>query len=197
MLRPVLLSSLAVPALAETTTAKPGKDTINPLQRLDQKTDEIMKGLDEKQTQQFAAIRTSYGAISAVYDVRDSLGRAVESCGRANPDLAQTLTSRYQDWKNAVLPVARKGENRLDKMILLQNFTRPSQVRAYLKIFSDAVAFKNQEFKEVPVSSKDACKTLSKNMDDSEKVMARLITETLGLDKETTSEPVIDKTKAD
>lgn len=162
--------------------AETAKD--NPLTRLDRKTEELMKGLDENQTLQFEKIRTAHGTIRAVNDVRASLERAVKSCTGTNPDLKDPMNARMQSWKNAVLPTVRQGENRLEKMILTQSFTRPSTVRAYLKTFDDAVKYQDNAFKEIPVSEIKACTSLMKNMDDSEKVMAKLITETLGLNRE-------------
>lgn len=173
---------VALPSMAQTKAAD------SPLVRLDRKTDEMMKGLDENQVLQFEKIRTAHGTIRAVADVRTSLEAAVKSCAKENPDLATPMSDRLQTWKNTVLPVYRRGENRLEKMILTQSFSRPSAMRSYLKTFDDAVKYKNHEFTEVPISRADDCKKLMKNMDDSEKVMSRLIIETLGLDQDQKTE---------
>lgn len=167
----------------------------NPVTRLDVKTEDILKGLDQNQTLQFEKIRTAYGTIRAVNDVKASLERALKSCTTNNPDLQTPMTERVQAWKNAVLPTVRKGENRLEKMILTQSFARPSAVRAYLKSFDDAVKYQDDEVTEIPVSKAADCQALMKNMGESEQVMGKLIIETLGLDRElvTTETPVSKK----
>ncbi len=168
--------------------AAPEQDAKSPLVRLDQKTDELLKDLNKDQVTQFEKIRTAHGTIRAVDDVRVSLSRAVESCIQNNPDLKEPMTTRLQAWKNFVLPVVRQGQNRLEKMILMQSFTRPSTLRGYLKVFDDAVKYKETPYTEVPISAEKDCKVLIKNMAESEVVMHKLITETLGLDQPLTQE---------
>ena len=186
---PVYAQEKATPApeaaaAAKTEAAKPAPAPVSAEERLDAKAEEMMKGLDQNQIMQFRAIRTAHGTIRAVEDVRDSLERAVKSCGTANPDMIEAMSARYQSWKNEVLPIVRQGQNRLDKMILSQGFARPSAVRAYLKNFDDMIKQQKSGYTEVPVSSKESCQSLEKNMDSSQRVMGRLIIETLGLDKE-------------
>lgn len=181
---PVQAASSSVTAPPTAEKAKPKLDPSNPLVRLDKKTEELMKGLDENQLKQFAAIRTAHGAIRGVDTVRASLERAVKSCVKANPVLDKDMNGTFQNWKNDVLPVVRQSENRLEKLILLQNFTRPSTVRAYLKTFDDAVKFQNSQFQEVPVSEKSACQDMTKNMAESQKSLISLLTQTLGLNQE-------------
>lgn len=189
---PAAAAPVATPA-APAVAAKPKVAKPAPVQapeeRLDQKTEDMMKGLTEEQLKQFAIIRTAHGTLRAVDDVRASLERAVKSCTAANPDMKDEMSERFQSWKNAILPVVRQGESKLDKMILSQEFARPSKIRAYFKAFDDMVKAKNSEFTEVPVSSKEACKAMNKNMDKSQRIMGGLITETLGLDQDTAAAP--------
>lgn len=179
-----LLPCLMTILMLMTAAAHAATPNANPDERLDAKAEALMKDMDQNQARQFLAIRTAHGTLRAVEDVQSSLDRAVKSCTTANPKLSQPMTERFQEWKNAVLPVIRSGQSRLDKMILTQGFTRPSNVRAYLKAFDDVIAAQKNMYQEVPVSTLSACETLTKNMDQSQKVMGKLITETLGLDKE-------------
>lgn len=181
-----------MPVFAAEATPTKSAPAINPLTRLETRTKEIMKDLTPEQVKQFSAIRTAHGALRGVDHVKASLERAVKSCIAKNPDLTEQMTAHFQDWKNAILPALRQSENRLEKLILLQDFTRPSTMRAYLKIFDDAVKFQNSQFAEVPVSDKRACKDMAENMDDSQKKLVRLMIKTLGLDQN----PVDDKSVA-
>ena len=177
------LTLLAGPAPAQ-TKAPAAEKRQTPLTRLNAKTDAMMKGLSEAQTKEFATIRAAHGTLRAVEDIRGTLDRAVTSCAKANPDMKEDLTGRFQSWKNNVLPVLRQGHNRVEKMILTQSVTSPGEIRSYLKLLDAAIADQNSQFKEVPVSKKDACETMAENMSDTQKEMVELMTQTLGLDEE-------------
>ena len=94
------------------------------------------------------------------------------------------MSSRFEAWKDAVRPVMKDARKRLDKMILLQSFAQPSEVRAYLKKFDAAVIFRNQGVKAVPVKEKSACEALQKSMDKTQDNMAKMLTEALGLNSD-------------
>jgi len=171
----ILLMMMATPAHAEDTKA------VTPLTKLDAATDAMMKGLDKNQLKQFAAIENSHGTIRAVEDVQLSIARAVVSCTKANPDMKSGLSEGFENWKNAVRPVMGKARTKLDKMILLQGFSQPSQVRAYLKKFDAAVVYRNQGIKAVPVTAKEDCERLQENMKKTQNDLVNLLTETLAL----------------
>lgn len=168
----------AVPALAETA-----KDD-NAVTRLDAATTEMTKDLDKNKLLQFRAIETSYRTIRAVEDVQLSVSTAVAACGKKNPDMKDAMDKRLVEWKDALRPVVKNGRDRLDKMVLLQGFSRPSAVRNYLKLFDEAVLYRNQGIKSVPVTEKEQCQKLMGNMDSTQDNLIKLLTETLGLDKE-------------
>jgi hypothetical protein len=155
-----------------------------PLQILDDKTAEIMEGLDQNQALQFEAIRGSHGIIRAVENVQITVEKASQACAQKNPDLARDLTSRFQDWRLALRPVLQKGRTRLEKMILLQNFAKPSEVRQYLGVFDAAVRFRDQGIVTTPVTSLDECKKFLKTMDQTQEDLIKLLNENLGLDQD-------------
>lgn len=152
-----------------------------PLDKLNAATDEMMKGLDENQLRQFASIKNAHGIIRAVEDVQQSVLRGVESCTKANPDIADPLNKRFEDWKEVIRPVMKQARARLDKMILLQGFAQPSQVRGYLKKFDAAVVYRNQGVKAVPVTDKSDCQKLQASMDKTQDNLSTLLTDALNL----------------
>lgn len=175
----IVLSFFSVPALAQDLQ----KDPENPIQILKDRTDVILKDLDENQTRQFQAIRASYGTIRGVQDVRALLLRAVKACTEKNPELKDRLETRFANWTDTVDPVIRQGENRLDKMILLQSYAKPSEVRAYLQVFDEAVIWRTENAKTVPVSDKNGCEKMIQSMDSTQTELPELLTKTLKLDK--------------
>jgi hypothetical protein len=152
-----------------------------PLTVLNTATDAMMKGLDDNQLKQFAAIQNSHGTIQSVENVQLSISKAVESCAAANPDIKDDISNHFESWKDAVRPVMKKARTKLDKMILLQGFAQPSQVRAYLKKFDAAVIYRNQNITEVPITKKDDCQKLQDNMGKTQNDLVDLLTEALAL----------------
>ena len=178
----ILFGLLPVSAMAE--EAKPVAVPVTPLEKLDAATKDMLKGLDENKAKQFSAISNSYGVIRSVEDVQQTISRAVESCGVANPDLDKPMSDRFESWKEAVRPVMKKARTKLDKMVLLQSFTQPSQVRAYLKKFDDAIVYRNQKLKPTPIHTVADCKKLQSSMDSTQDNLVRLITESLALNED-------------
>lgn len=187
-----LCAMLMVPAYAADTTTAEKQETEKvatektikpetPVTKLDAATDEMMKGLDENQLKQFSAIENSNGTIRAVEDVQQSIARAVESCSTANPDLKASIEGRFEEWKGALRPVMKKARAKLDKMILLQSFAQPSQVRAYLKKFDAAVIYRNQGITAVPVTEKANCEKLQDSMGKTQQDLVDLLTKSLAL----------------
>jgi basic membrane lipoprotein Med (substrate-binding protein (PBP1-ABC) superfamily) len=171
----VLMCSFAVPAMAEDAT---------PLTVLETSTKDMMKGLDENKTKQFSAINNSFGIIRSIEDAQQSIARAVDSCSASNPNLKDAISTRFESWKDNVRPVMKKARTKLDKMILLQGFAQPSEVRAYLKKFDAAIIYRNQKLKPVPITSAEDCQKLQSSMDASQSNLVNLITETLALNEE-------------
>lgn len=177
----LLWSGMVLAEEQKTIPSKPIEDT--PVTRLQSATEEMIAGLDENKLKQFYVIESSYRTIRAVEDVQMSVGRAIASCSKANADSAQSYNDRYAVWKDAVRPVLNKGRDKLDKMVLLQSFTQPSQVRNYLKMFDAAVIYRNQGIKAVPIQDKGECDKLLSNMNDTQDNLTKLLSDTLALDQ--------------
>lgn len=179
------LLSCPLSGRAEEAPAEPKKEQATPqtpVQKLDDATARMTEGLGKNELLQFRAIEQSYRTIHAVEDVESSVRRAVEACGQKNPDLREKMDARFQSWKDALRPTIKEAYKKLDKMILLQDFSEPSGIRKYLKLFDAAVAYKNQGVESKPVTEPQACLKLEKSMDETEKSLSSLLIETLGLD---------------
>lgn len=154
-----------------------------PQTRLDARTKALMEGMDENQLRQLAAIRESHGTIKAVENVQASVKSATASCASKNPEIKDQINSRYDNWRRALRPTMKQAQTKLEKMILLQSFGKPSEVRSYLKMFDDAIAESNARIKSVPISEKAECEKLIASMDKTEEDLIRLITRNLALDQ--------------
>jgi hypothetical protein len=158
--------------------------TNNPVTILDTASKDILKGLNENQVKQFSAINNSYSVIRTVEDVQQSIGRAVESCGVANPELKDGISGTFEAWKDTVRPVVKKARTKLDRMVLLQSFAPPSAVRDYLKKFDEAVIYRNQKINPTSIQKAEDCLKLQSNMTKTQKDIVSMMTETLNLNSE-------------
>lgn len=131
---------------------------------------------------QFQKIRTAHGTLQMVNDTRDSLGRAVKNCAKYHKDQGFSFENAFQSWKNTVLPVVRQGQNKLDKMVLTQNFAKPADVRTYLTAYTVAVTAQKGNITEIPVSDLSACQAMTNMMMDTQKTLAGMIKETIGIE---------------
>lgn len=154
-----------------------------PQSRLDARTKQLMENLDQNQLRQLGAIRESHGTIKAVENVQDSVKKAVAACIAKNPDMADQMNSRYDNWRRALRPTMKQAQGKLEKMILLQSFGKPSEVRSYLKMFDDAVAASYAKVKSVPITEKAECEKLIASMDKTEDQLIEMITKNLALDQ--------------
>lgn len=151
--------------------------------KLDARTKQIMEGLDQNQLRQLGAIRESHGTIKTVENVQDSVKKAVAACTAKNPEIADQMNSRFDNWRRALRPTMKQAQSKLEKMILLQSFAKPSEVRSYLKMFDDAIAASYAKVKSVPITEKGECEKLTASMDKTEDQLIKLITENLALDQ--------------
>jgi hypothetical protein len=178
----VVLAFLLVPSAAFAA------EEITPIMKLEAKTEEMLKGLDKNKTTQFSAIRNSHGTVRAVENVQSSIARAVKACGKANPDMKGDMDAQFESWKEALRPVMKDARAKLDKMIYLQGFARPSDVRAYLRQFDDAVEWRDAHVRAEPISSKDECEKLTKKMSKTQDDLIDLLKENLALDQQVKQE---------
>jgi hypothetical protein len=141
-----------------------------------------MDGLDKNSLRQFAAIRNAHGTIRAVENVQGSLGRAAEACADKHPNELPNAKNDFEEWRLRLRPTMKEAEDRLEKMVLLQGYAKPSEVRTYLRLFDEAATERDKKIKAVPVTELDECKDMLENMKDKGRELDKLIRENLGLD---------------
>jgi len=175
----ILSGLLNLPAYAVDIKVKTKPET--PVTKFETATAEISKGLDENQIKQFAAINNSYGVIKTVEDVQQSITHAVGACSKANPEIKDSISNRFEAWKDAIRPVMKEARTKLNKMILLQGYAQPSEVRGYLKKFDAAIIYRNQSLTPMPIKKLEDCKKLESSMNETQNNLVNLITESLAL----------------
>ena len=165
-----------------TATGAMAADKVADLQKaLSAQESALIQGASAAGVDQFHKIQAAHGTLRAVEDVQAALARGVASCAKHNKEQGFAMQNQFQAWKNAVLPVVRQGQNRLDKMVLTQGFAKPTAVRDYLTAYTAFVTAQKGSVVDVPVSDPTACQAMMDQMDQTQKTMAAMIRETLGL----------------
>jgi hypothetical protein len=178
MARSCFFSFLVALVLLSTQVAHASK-----IKELDQRTKQILSQLNAQETRQFAAIRDAHGIVQSVAYVEQRLKKAVQSCRQSHKDLVPTLDKSMQGWTQEVSPVMQQARQRLDKMIMLQNYSTPKEIRAFLRLFDQAVEERNKDIKIIPISSKGECQDLIKSLDKTKKDLPKLLIENLRLNQ--------------
>ncbi len=153
-------------------------------EKLDAKTQAILKNLDENEIRQFAAIRNAHGILRAVENTDEMIEMAAKSCAAHNPKMAGQMNSRYAEWSGNLKPVLSSGQQRLNEMIRLQSYDKPANVKAYLKTLDQAVAENQKKIDIVPIKKKSECDDLLEEMDDKEEKLTRLLVKSLNLNRQ-------------
>lgn len=141
--------------------------------------EEFMAEMDEISKRHFSVLYGNYNLIKVVETVRDDVEMAVEACGEANPDMEEPLETRFDVWKDAVKPVLKEADANVNNMILAQDYSKPRDIKKFLKKIDKARDEQDDRVKKVPVTSVEACQSLLEKMDETEANMVRLLEMTL------------------
>tara|TARA_A100000171_G_C2022707_1_gene91895 strand:+ start:8 stop:577 length:570 start_codon:yes stop_codon:yes gene_type:complete len=173
-----LSAVFTLPAHAEEKAKK--ADT--PVTQYAQETEELVKSLNEEQADKYYKIRNVHGVIRSVKSVEAIIDKAVSSCKKEHKDLGKNIEERFAEWRVAVRPVISKGNERLEKLILLQDYAKPSQVKQHLKNFDSAAQYGESLIDMKPASDEKSCKSLLENMEKTQADLIRLLEKSIGLE---------------
>ncbi|MCD8563139.1 MAG: hypothetical protein LRY54_03655 [Alphaproteobacteria bacterium] len=143
------------------------------------KLEALRKRLDEKQNRHFGIIYNNHNLIETVKTVQGDVGKAVEACSGKNPDLADKMKSRFDDWKTAVNAKMKEAEDLTNSMILAQDYASKEEMAETLKA-SDLMRTHSQTiYEKVPVTSHEACEYLYEKMQETKDNMVSMLGTTL------------------
>ncbi|MGQ0527898.1 MAG: hypothetical protein ACT4OY_07740 [Alphaproteobacteria bacterium] len=140
---------------------------------------EIADGLTGPEEKHFGMIYNNYNLIGTVKMVQEDVGKAIDACSDANPDMENALRGRYQQWKDMVDPVVEDAEAHLGNMVSAQDYTAPKKIKSLFKAVDQTRKFTNTQVKKTPVTTKKACEYLLDKMGETDKNLTRLLKETL------------------
>lgn len=147
--------------------------------RLHKKIEALTAPLDEVQKSHFMMIYNNHNLLNVVSTIEDDVKNAVDACGENNPDIKQKMRGRYDEWQAVLKPVKREARAHLDNMILVQDYTKSTDVMEVLNISNSVRIETANQFKKVPVSDLKACNYLYTKMTETEDQLLRLLRSTM------------------
>ncbi len=166
--------------------ASPGAAAPSLMEAWEEQTNSLLQGLTEQQRKQFEILTLSNGILHSIKHVETTLGNAVKSCSKANPDLKNDLYGYYGGLQKNLTNPMKSAKSRIDKMIKSQTITSPKKMGDYIKLTNQVAIEKDKKVEWVPISLKEDCKKLLGTLQDG-KTTNRLVShlnDTFGVGRE-------------
>ncbi len=142
-------------------------------------TEQITKGLNDAQQMHFYTLYNQYNIIGTVGVVQKDVGKAIESCGEANPDMKDALDERFEAWNEAVNPFIEEARAKVENMVLAQDYADEKDLRRLLKNLDTMRVSIDSQIEKIPVNTPEACEYLREKMDETQERMVDLLRATL------------------
>lgn len=180
-MRPTLfLTALTCFWLISPAAAQDGASVKNgPLEKWINAENALIDPLSKEGKESFFIIRNKYSIIRVTRVVERDIGAAVKSCGDKNPDIKNSMESRFNQWKNAVNPILDTAQKTLDKDLQEQKIVDVKAAKNVLKLNDEAYEHGEKQIVKTPVITKEACGELLRSMDETENQMVELLQQTL------------------
>ena len=172
---PALATDQAARQEPEKTGELPLKSDNPYLVKLDLRSKEFAQKLGGEELKHLYHVRESFGATQAVKIVRRDVLAAVKACSKANPGLKKPMGERFASWAASVDPVVQNKEAEIESAITAQTYTKPGEIRNYLKLIEQTADYANKQIDKQIVTTPEACESLMKSMDKPEKVVTDLV----------------------
>lgn len=157
----------------------PSQQAVKDSTQLHAAIDALIKDAPEASQKHFMALYHTHNILSVVKTVRHDVGSAVKACSENNPDMADKMNARFDEWKTAVAPVLVEAEGNINNMIIAQDYAAPQDITGALNLANKVRAKGEASVKKVPISNKEACEKLYETMASTKDKVITLMQETL------------------
>jgi hypothetical protein len=138
----------------------------------------LIDPLSDRDKESFLLLREKYSIIKTIEIAEGDIGKAVQSCGKANPDMKDTMEDRFKQWRNAVDPIIDTAKKQFDKDLAAQKLVDAKKAKNVFKLQDEAYAFNEKMTTKQYSSKKEHCEGLLASMDRTEDQMIRLLEQT-------------------
>ncbi len=149
------------------------------LKELEEYTAALLNGLETYQAKYIYNIRQEFGLIRSIQVARSDIENAVNSCGEKNPDMKSQMEERFNAWSDAIVPKLAVADVALKDAIQRQGFRPTVRVTMLLDLVQAAFEERDADIKKIPVTTAEACQSLLKSMDETEKSLIELLDVTI------------------
>ena len=139
----------------------------------------LIDPLSDRDKESFLLLREKYSIIKTIEIAEGDIGKATQSCGKANPDMKDTMEDRFKQWQNAVDPIIDTAKKQFDKDLAAQKLVDVKKAKNVFKLQDEAYAFNEKMTTKQYSSKKEHCEGLLESMDRTEDQMIRLLEQTL------------------
>jgi hypothetical protein len=174
-----LYAAFVWPAAAQNDTPVAEAQSTNPVETLRVETDRMLKGLGEEELKFMYATSMRDGAVRAVIYIQDLVAGAVEACGEAQPDMKESLETRYKQWREAIDPRLEQAQANLNETIDSHKKLNAQRIRDHLKLVHEAAEYTRGQHPRDYVTDEKACTYLLENMDKTEQDLSEKLQATL------------------
>lgn len=171
----VMMVLVSVPAFAEDKKQPP----MTPVTKWMAAESAVVAKLSDEERDYYFILRNKYGLIRALRIVRDDVGRAVQECGLANPDMQDRMNVRYDAWRDSVDPILRDADRFLNAEIKTQKMVSRRTFNKMTELNDEAYDFQKSAIEKNVNTSAGSCERLLASMDRTEEDMLRLMSEIL------------------
>jgi len=136
---------------------------------------DLSKEYSKEQALVLSKIHGGFGMIRAVRLVKNDVAKAVKVCAQDNPDLAEKITARFDQWNDGIEPLLVQNKERMNNAINDGGLPNEKKLKAYLDLIDKAAAHADSKIEKKIVSTPDACEGLIQSMDRTEPTMVELL----------------------
>jgi uncharacterized phage infection (PIP) family protein YhgE len=135
----------------------------------------LAKALNDDQSKAVSQIMTGFDTIHKIRGAEDDVRKAVDSCSRHNPDMAQKMNGRFDKWKQAIDPVLAQNEKDMDAAIKTKVAGDPGKLKEYFDLVDKYETYEDTKIEKNPAASAKACEGLLGSMDRTQDTLAGLV----------------------
>lgn len=134
----------------------------------------LLSDLGSNELQMIYDIRTNYGVVQGVRNVRDDVARGVESCLDKNPDMTELKTT-FENWKDDLYPLVKEADQKVIAMIESQKIVDPDKFKTYLATIDLIVKIQDNKFQKAYISDRESCENLKARLKDTKEGLLQLL----------------------
>ncbi len=195
-----LTGLLVISPMNSARAADPVETAANPyIEKMKAQAKDLAGKLTLEQSEDLGKLRVAFGMVKSVDLVHEHVGDAVKACNEMHPEIGPSVSSKYTEWTDRVLPVAEYKQDVLDKAVDDGRFSNPEEIHNFLNLIDQAAQYTNSRLIRKPVITEQTCEGLRASMTNTKEELVALLNDIdwpAGIDATMPEPPPIEKAAA-